>query len=121
MAPITLKIDDVEYVRKDSVTVEKRKEGIYEIGEKYYVETATYAYHGTLISANKEEMILTKCSRIFSCGRFFDFMKNEPDTNLEVEPMFSENNNPEVVLSRSAVIMFVRHDGSFEKQVPAKN
>lgn len=109
-----MKIDDVEYVRKDSVVIEKRKEGSFEIGEKYFVDTATYSYHGTLISVTDTEIILTKCSRIYSTGRFNAFMKNEPDSNLEVEPMFHKNVNPDVILSRSAIVMLVRHDGNFE-------
>ena len=40
--PETMKIDDVEYVRKDSIQGQKRKEGIFEIGEAYFIQSVTH-------------------------------------------------------------------------------
>lgn len=106
-APTTMKIDDVEYVRKDSVEYATFEGEAYTIGKQYFVQTVTHAYHGTLVKlTDNDELILTNCAWIANTGYLSEFMKNVHGNNLEVEPFQKDQ---KVIVNRTAIIMSVEH------------
>lgn len=111
--PDTLKIDDVEYVRKDSVTVyTPRKEGPWEIGKAYFIRTVTMNLHGILVDVTPNELVLTKAAWIADSGRFSNFVKGEAEPN-EIEPFLPE---ALVIVGRGALIDAVQRNGEFKVQ-----
>jgi hypothetical protein len=112
--PETLKIDDVEYVRKDSIPVMtyERSEGPWHIGKKYLIRTVTMIQHGTLIDVTYNELVLSGASWIADTGRFSDFMPGRIEPT-EVEPW---PQNKIVIVGRGSLIDAVQMDGNFSKQ-----
>ena len=108
-APETLKIDEVEYVRKDSIQVQKRKEGIFEIGESYFIQSVTHYYHGTLIGvetiSGQSVLVINNAVQIPDCGPFHDFItgKTEP---TEIEPFSPEQ---EVFINIGSLVICTKH------------
>ena len=87
MKPETLKIDDVEYVRKDSMPKMELPKGDYapwEIGADYHVETVTKYYTGTLILVTEQELCLANAAWVPRTGRYHQYIagakpsENEP-------------------------------------------
>jgi|SRR3990167_2204441 len=101
--PKTIKINEVEYVRADSV---KRNlpEQVgnaaypYEIGKNYFIRTVTNYFTGTLLWVGPMELLLENVSWIADTGRFSNALR-EGKLN-EIEPY------PEgpVIIGRGAVI-----------------
>ena len=112
--PETMKIDDVEYVRKDAVAVSytSRKEGVWEIGKKYLIRTVTMIQHGTLVDVTDKELVMVGCSWIADTGRFSDFVCGKIEPN-EVEPFPQDR---AVIIGRGALIDAVILDKTFNKQ-----
>lgn len=79
--PNTISIDNVEYVRKDSVQKETIKpiyEGEFqpfEIGAVYLIRTVTMIDVGRVVAASKQYIILEDAAWIASTGRFSDALK----------------------------------------------
>lgn len=86
--PETLKIDDVEYVRKDSIqpfpAIPESETYPYVIGEKYYIEQVTKYFTGRLIDVTPNELILDQCAWIADTGRYAGAMAT--GNFNEVEP-----------------------------------
>ena len=60
MKPETMMIDEVKYVRADSVkkmVLPKGNFAPYEIGESYHVETVTKYFLGTLVGVTETELV----------------------------------------------------------------
>jgi hypothetical protein len=66
MKPETIKIDEVEYIRKDvaSTPYVSRKEGPWEIGKSYFVRTVTMAIHGKLVDVTQQELVFVNAAWI---------------------------------------------------------
>ena len=111
--PKTIKIDEVEYVRKDDVvSYTPRKEGPWEIGKPYLIRTVTMIQHGILVDVTDKELVLIKAAWIADTGRFSDFINGKIEPN-EVEPF--PPNQP-VIIGRGALIDAVILGGTFTKQ-----
>jgi len=112
--PETMKIDDVEYVRKDSlpVTVYEQSKGPWQIGKKYLIRTVTMIQHGLLLDVTDHELVLTAASWIADTGRFSDFVNHKSDP-IEIEPW---PQNKIVIIGRGSLIDAVQLDGDFSKQ-----
>jgi len=102
--PKTIKINEVEYVRADSVKKVSfpKQEGNdvfpYEIGKNYFIRTVTNYFTGTLLWVGDKELLLENVSWIPDMGRFSNVLR-EGKFN-EVEPY------PEglVIIGRGSVI-----------------
>lgn len=87
----TIKINDVEYVKKSDVKSSKTKvivdgtEIPFEIGGEYFFRTVTYHLTGRLVDVKGKFLILEDAAWIADSGRFHQFFTN-PDSQLEVEP-----------------------------------
>ena len=112
--PETIKIDEVEYIRKDVAPVKYvcRKEGPWEIGQTYFIRTVTMALHGRLVEVTPQELVLVNAAWIADTGRFSNFVKGEAQPN-EVEPFPYDK---AVIVGRSALIDAVQHGGEFKVQ-----
>lgn len=115
--PETIKIDDVEYVRKDSVPApvkyERGKNGPWQIGEQYLIRTVTMIQHGTLIDVTEHELVLVNAAWIADTGRWATFLAGKCKPN-EVEPFPA---NEPVIVGRGSLIDAVRLPGQFKDQV----
>ena len=101
--PKTIKINEVEYVRGDSVKrnlPEQAGNGAYpyEIGRSYFVRTVTNYFVGVLLWVGPQELLLENVSWIADTGRFSNALR-EGKLN-EIEPY------PEgpVIIARGAII-----------------
>lgn len=107
--PETIKIDEVEYVRKDSLasppkSLEEQRAANphwpWELGKAYSIRTVTMHDHGTLVGVTEHELVLTKAAWIADSGRWWNYItgKSKP---IEVEPFDA---NALVIVGRGAVI-----------------
>jgi hypothetical protein len=100
--PDTIKIDEVEYVRKDSVVnISKQPDSEsfpYETMKLYFIRTVTFYYVGRLLFVTPQELVLDQCSWVADTGRFSDALKN--GTVNENEP-FPDGN---VIIGRGSII-----------------
>lgn len=114
MKPDTIKIDEVEYVRKDSIhpSYERRKEGPFEIGEYYFIRTVTNYFHGRLVEVTPLEFVLLEAVWIADTGRFHQFVTGKAQPN-EVEPY---DPTIPVIVSRGGYIEATKVTGRFKEQ-----
>ena len=102
----TIKLDEVEYVRADSVDAMLKKQAKvkpttqkhpYVVGQMLHVETATKYYLGVCECVTDQELILSNAAWIPSVGRAHQyFLGGAPD---EMEPL-----NGSVFISRGAIV-----------------
>lgn len=89
--PETLKIDEVEYVKKDSikkqVIVPKGDESnpFMETGKVYFIRTVTHYFTGRLLWVGEKELAFEDACWIADTGRFNEFLKSK-DNVSESEP-----------------------------------
>ena len=104
--PETITIDDVKYVRADSVgTIEPVYEGDFqpfEIGANYLIRTVTMIDTGKVVAASHKYVILENAAWIADTGRFSDALKKCQFN--EVEPFPSGR----VILNATAIIDAVK-------------
>lgn len=83
--PSTLKIDDVEYIRADSVPPIGNTEGTpFSIGAAYAVRTVTMIVVGRVVGVVGQFLVMSDAAWVADTGRFSDFLaKGVPN---EVEP-----------------------------------
>ncbi len=83
--PSTLKIDDVTYVREDSVPPVGNTEGTpFVLGQAYVVRTVTMIVVGKVVGVVGQFLVLSDAAWVADTGRFTDFLsKGNPN---EVEP-----------------------------------
>ena len=117
MKPETMMIDEVKYVRAESIPApvkyEKGEHGPWKIGEQYAIRTVTMIDHGTLIDVTDQELVLVNAAWVADAGRWADFIAGKIKPN-EVEPF--PPNEP-VIVGRGALIDAVRLPGKFDKQI----
>ena len=101
--PKTIKINEVEYIRKDTVKVNIPKQDgndafPYEIGKNYFIRTVTHYFTGTLLYVGQQEILLENVCWIADTGRFSNALKS--GSLGEVEPY------PEgaVIIGRGSII-----------------
>lgn len=102
----TIKINEVEYVRKDAVVpIKPIYEGNFqpfEIGANYLIRTVTMIDTGRVIAASHQYVILEDAAWIADTGRFSDALKKCQFN--EVEPFPSG----QVILNATAIIDAVK-------------
>ena len=83
--PTTLKIDDVEYIRADSVPPIGNTEGTpFAVGQSYAVRTVTMIVVGKVVGVVGQFLVLSDAAWVADTGRFADFLA-KGNAN-EVEP-----------------------------------
>jgi len=84
--PRTLKIDDVEYIRKEDANTCQpvETESMYKLGAKLFVRTVTYHYTGRVSYLSDKEMVLSDAAWVASSGRFGEALRT--GSLSEVEP-----------------------------------
>ena len=117
--PNTIKINEVEYVRKDGTAdlrpIEEQQKSNphwpWELGKKYMIRTVTMHDHGTLVGVTDHELVLSQAAWIADSGRWYDFLtKKRPS---EVEPFPQDRL---VIIGRGAIIDAVQLDEQFKEQ-----
>lgn len=87
--PDTISINDVNYVRADSVTHINLPEGNFApwvIGKSYHIETVTKYFTGILLMVTEQELLIGEASWVCETGRFNEYIsgsnpnENEPFT-----------------------------------------
>lgn len=104
--PEKIKIDEVEYVRADSLPPLQLPKGDfapYELGESYHVETVTKYFLGRLVQIASNELVFAECAWIPSTGRYHKYMSG--DAPSEAEPF---NKNALVIVARGALVSCVK-------------
>ncbi len=96
----TIKIDEVEYVRKDSVQDLPicPEYAPYRIGKNYLIRTVTNFYIGTIIWVGDKEIVITNAAWVADTGRFHDAVTSGQMS--EVEPFAP---GP-VIIGRGAIV-----------------
>lgn len=85
-APETIRIDEVEYVRRDSVPVPPPVDGCpFVPGQAYFFRTVTYHLVGRVLNVVGNFLALEKASWVADSGRFMAAIK-DGELN-EVEPV----------------------------------
>ena len=90
--PESITIDEVKYVRADSVQKETIKpiyEGDFipfEIGAVYLIRTVTMIQVGRIVAASKQYVMLEDAAWVASTGRFADALKNWEFSEVEPFP-----------------------------------
>ena len=119
--PEMIRIDDVEYVRKDSISpppksIEEQRASNphwpWELGKAYSIRTVTMHDHGTLVGVTEHELVLEKAAWIADSGRWWNYItgKSQPS---EVEPFAADEL---VIIGRGSVIDAQQIQGHFGEQ-----
>lgn len=91
---------EVEVLESKKETLTKRKEGVWTIGNNYFIRTVTMALMGKLIQVTEQELVLSNASWIADTGRFHQFIKEgKLDNASEVEPYVDD-----IILGRGSII-----------------
>jgi len=108
MKPETMMIDDVKYVREDSIKVFALPDGDFspwETGEEYHIETATKYYLGRLILVTDKELVVDGASWVADTGRFNEYLSgSNPSEN---EPY---QKGSALIISRGALVSAVKRE-----------
>ena len=95
----TIKINEIEYVRKDQIkaAVVERREGAWTIGKNYLVRTVTMMITGRLIYLDAQEMVFQDAAWIADSGRFADALTTGKLNEVEPFP-------DEAIIGRGSVV-----------------
>jgi len=110
----TIKIDSVEYVRKDSLREKWRipkgdkSNPFMECGLVYFVRTVTHYFTGRLIWVGEKEIVFEDACWIADTGRFSQFLQDKEKVN-EAEP-FGEGSK--VIIGCGSIIDMVEYKPS---------
>ena len=108
--PEVISIDGQDYVKKGA-EYKPRKEGVWEVGKKYFVRTVTMALHGVLVEVTATELVLMEAAWIADTGRFSNFVNGAAPNEVEPFPQTKA-----VIVGRGALVDAVQLDGCFDKQ-----
>jgi len=110
--PETITIDEVKYVRADSVATIVLPTGQYApwvMGAEYFIQTVTHFYLGKLVHVGPQELAITGASWVADTGRLHQFMAGSKP--IENEPF---NANDLVIIGRGAVVSAVQRKALLE-------
>lgn len=101
MEPNTIRIDDVEYVRKNSVVqfAATEQSHPYQLGKNYFVRTVTMIQIGRLVGVTEHELVLAEAVWVADTGRFTTAMLNGKLDEVELFPK-----NEHVIVGRGAIV-----------------
>lgn len=98
--PQTIKINEVEYVRKDSIPITPQGEKApWHIGKNYFIRTVTNYFTGRLDWVGENEIVLSCAAWVADTGRFSDALKTGVLTEVEPYPTATT-----VIVSRGALV-----------------
>jgi len=115
--PTTMKIDEVEYVRKDSIPAainitRDPKYGYYPVGKQVCIRTVTMTNVGILEDVTDTDFVLSNASWIAISGRWSNFINGNIGAD-EVEPFAKDKL---VFVSKGAYVDMTEISGDFSKQ-----
>jgi hypothetical protein len=84
--PNTIKIDDVEYVRRDAAQPAEFRDDEPPYGGVMLVETVTKYFVGEVVAVHPQELVLRDACWVASTGRYHKFLSDGGDDNAEFEP-----------------------------------
>ena len=104
--PETMMIDDVKYVREDSIQAAPAlppikmnlTEGPWKIGKPYLIRTVTMIDTGILVGIGEKELVLEEAAWIADTGRFADAIAKAEFNEVEPFP------KGRVIINRSCII-----------------
>jgi hypothetical protein len=100
MKPETIKIDEIEYIRRDSIKPEvlSVQDHPYEIGKIYLIRTVTMIDTGRVVAVTQQEIVLEDAAWIANTGRFAQAVEKAEFNEVEPFP------NGRVIINRGAVV-----------------
>ena len=101
MKPETMMIDDVKYIREDSIKpqIQSTQDHPYQLNKNYFIRTVTMAHAGKLVAVTDKELVLETVVWVADSGRFMSALRS--GNFSEVEP-FPEGE--QVIVGRGAII-----------------
>ena len=101
MKPETMMIDDVKYIREDSIKpqIQSVQDHPYQLNKNYFIRTVTMSHAGKLVAVTDKELVLEQAVWVADSGRFMQALQTGKFN--EVEP-FPERE--QVIVGRGAVI-----------------
>ena len=84
MNPTTIRIDNTEYVRADTLVPPQKPERPLTVGNAVFVPTVTHYYTGRVTELTEQSVVLTDAAWIADTGRFSVAL--EKGVLREVEP-----------------------------------
>ena len=102
--PETMMIDDIKYVREDSIINSENYVNIdantpYIVGRNYIIRTVTHIHVGKLVSVGEKELVLENASWVADTKRFHNMLKDGLNDQAEIEPFTMP-----VIVGRGAII-----------------
>jgi hypothetical protein len=103
--PETITIDEVKYIRADSVkkeTIKPTMEGDFlpfEIGAIYFIRTVTMIQVGRVVAASHRYLVLEEAAWVASTGRFADALRKWEFNEVEPFP----DHSPVIVMLGAGV------------------
>lgn len=85
--PNTIKIDDVEYVRKDAAQPAEFRDDEPPYGGVMLVQTVTAFYVGEVVAVHAQELVLRDACWVADTGRYHKFLQGSPTEQAEFEPL----------------------------------
>lgn len=104
--PETMMIDDVRYVREDSIQITpalppikmNETNGPWQIGKSYLIRTVTMIDTGVLVGVGDKELVLEEAAWIADTGRFSEAIAKAEFNEVEPFP------KGRIIINRSCVI-----------------
>ena len=86
--PNTLMVDDIKYVREDSIqaTFKTVQDHPYPTGKNVFIRTVTMNYTGKLVAVTEKELVLEDVAWIADSGRFNEALKSGKLNEVEPFP-----------------------------------
>jgi len=101
--PRTIKIDEVEYVRADSMQAACFTDDQPPYGGVMLVQTVTAFYIGEVLSVHPQEIVMRDACWIADTGRYHKFLQGNPTDHAEFEPL---PDGP-LIIGRGSIIVAV--------------
>lgn len=101
--PETMMIDDVKYVREDSIqkpepVILSAEAGPWEIGKCYFIRTVTMIDVGVLVAVTPQELVLEDAAWIADTGRFSQAVAKAEFNEVEPFP------GGRVIIGRGSIV-----------------
>jgi hypothetical protein len=98
--PTRITIDDVVYVREDSIKqfTPKLGQSVYQVGAKLFIRTVTFHYVGLVTFVSDTEIVMENVGWVADSGRFAKALKTGNLNEIEMYPPGS------VSIGRGAIV-----------------
>lgn len=97
----TMMIDNVKYIREDSVkpAIQSVQDHPYQLNKNYFIRTVTMAYAGKLVAITDKELVLEQAVWVADTGRFMQALQTGKFGEVEPFPV-----SERVIVGRGALI-----------------